>query len=246
MRRNIRKSAIFVLIALVFSGCNIPSKLIDIRGSGVIKSETRQVSGFDSIDFSGIGSLTIVQGSEEFLQIEAEDNLISHIESVVRAGKLSIEFKERINIIPSKDILFTLGVKDIKQLDVNGLGYVFSSQLLVDKLNVHSSGSSQVNLSALSGNELNVEISGAGIFKIEGNVDIQNIDVSGAGVYDAGNLQSKQARINISGAGSAILWVENALEVELSGFTALRYYGKPSLVKRVSGIARIEELGLHP
>ena len=246
MWRKIRKRTIFVLLALIFSGCNIPSKLNDIRGSGVIKSETRRVSGFDSIDFSGIGSLTIIQGNEEYLKIDAEENLIPHIESVVRARKLSIGFKERINIIPSKDILFTLSVKDVKQLDVNGLGYVFSSKLHIDKLNVHSSGSSQVNLSALTCDVLNVEISGAGIFKIDGIVDTQSIDVGGAGVYDAGNLRSKNARIKISGAGSAILWVENTLEAELSGVTALRYFGKPSLVKRVSGIARIEELGLHP
>lgn len=246
MRRKIRKGTIFVLLALIFSGCNIPSKLIDIRGSGVIKSETRQINEFDSIDFSGIGSLTIVQGNEEFLQIEAEENLISHIESVVRAGKLSIGFKERINIIPSKDILFTLYVKDIKQLDVDGLGYVFSSQLNVDKLNVHSSGSSQVNISGLTGKKLNIEISGAGIFKIEGVVEEQSIDVSGAGVYDAGNLRSENAIINITGAGSAILWVENSLDVDLSGVTSLRYFGEPSLAKHVSGIARIEELGLHP
>ncbi len=246
MRSKFQPVIIFVLLALIFSGCSIPSKLIDVRGSGLIRSETRDISGFNSIEFSGIGSLTIIQGNEEYLQIEAEENLISHIESVVRAGKLSIGFKDQINLIPSKDILFTLSVKDIQKLEVSGLGYVFSSQLSVDKLNVYSSGSSQVNLNGLTGNELKIEISGAGIFKIDGIVDSQSIEVSGAGVYDAANFRSKTAKITISGAGSAILWVENTLNAELSGVTSLRYFGKPSLVKRVSGIARIEELGLHP
>lgn len=236
----------FILLVFAVSACSVPTQLIEIRGSGVIQSETRQVKDIDSINLSGIGSLTILQSDEESLEIQAEDNLIKHLESVVRGGKLYIGAKNQYALIPTKDIQYTLKVKNIRQLEVSGLGYVYCSQLNADTIKIISSGSSQLKFDSLVSQNLFVEIDGAGIFKINGVTEKQNIFVSGAGAYDAGNLRSQNAEIEISGAGSATLWVESSLEVKLSGATSLRYYGKPIIKKNVSGISRIEELGIHP
>ena len=50
-----------------------------VRGSGDLVTEEREVSGFDELHFSGMGSLIIEQGDEETLIIEADDNIIDLI-----------------------------------------------------------------------------------------------------------------------------------------------------------------------
>ncbi len=40
-----------------------------MKGSGIIETESRDVRGFDAIDFSGNGELTITQGDSESLTI---------------------------------------------------------------------------------------------------------------------------------------------------------------------------------
>ncbi|MCJ7665330.1 MAG: hypothetical protein MUO59_01175, partial [Actinobacteria bacterium] len=44
-----------------------------VRGSGNMETEEREVSGFDEIYFSGIGSIIIEQGDKESLRVEGDD-----------------------------------------------------------------------------------------------------------------------------------------------------------------------------
>src|SRR5690349_18517826 len=46
------------------------------RGSGHVVSETREVSGFDSVSLAYPAQVLIKQGNAESLKIEAEDNLL--------------------------------------------------------------------------------------------------------------------------------------------------------------------------
>ena len=71
----------------------------------------------------------------------------------------------------------------------------------------------------------------------------QRVELSGASDYQAGDLESMETRIDISGAGSAIIWVENELNAELSGSGDLRYFGSPMLNTEMSGAGSIKSLG---
>ena len=238
--------ALWLCLLYAVSACSIPTQIAEIRGSGVVVSETRQVGDFNAINLSGIGSLTIIQGQQELLIVEAENNLLDHIESTIRGTSLTLGIEKGYTLIPVEDIKYTLTVKNLQELEVSGLGYIFCEQLIADKLAVIALGSSQLVFNDLNTKYISVEIDGAGIMKVKGKTDFQEIIVSGAGVYDAGYLRSDKAKIDISGAGSATLWVDSALEAKLSGATSLRYYGKPTLEKHVSGISRIDDLGIHP
>src|SRR5262249_45160714 len=58
------------LAALVLTGCDIHVGPVNVvRGSGNVKTESREVHDFDRVDVSGGGTLTITQGSTESLTI---------------------------------------------------------------------------------------------------------------------------------------------------------------------------------
>ena len=54
----------------------------------------------------------------------------------------------------------------------------------------------------------------------------------------------QNADVSISGAGDAILRVEQALDVRISGAGSVRYYGQPeSVSKQISGAGNVSEIG---
>lgn len=221
----LRKMLLIVgVLALMTAGCTLSMRYEE--GSGVVVEEERSVSGFDHVSFEGIGKIVITQGDEERLTVEAEDNIISHIDTKVRGQTLQISFDterwEKI-IRPTKPIRFYLTVTDLQALFLTGLGNIDVQEIEADRLDV--------------------SLSGAGSISLSGSVQEQDINVSGAGAYDAADLVSEVADINLSGAGSATVWVTEMLDVNISGLGSVSYYGDPTIEQSVSGLGNIQSLG---
>lgn len=212
------------ILALMTAGCTFSVRYEE--GSGVVIEEERAVSGFERVSFEGIGRVVIVQGDDESLRIEAEDNIMPHIETRVRGRTLEIRFdNERWeNIIrPTEPIRFYLTVTDLSAVFLSGLG-----DIEIEDIEVES---------------LDVTLSGAGSIMVSGSVRQQDVNVSGAGAYDAGDLRSEAADVNLSGAGSATVWATDSLDVNITGLGNVSYYGDPTLEQSVSGLGNIESLG---
>ena len=71
----------------------------------------------------------------------------------------------------------------------------------------------------------------------------QEIELSSVGTYSAGGLESARARIALSGAGTATLWVTEELDVDISGVGSVDYYGDPVVAPEISGLGRLNPLG---
>jgi hypothetical protein len=69
-----------------------------IWGSGHLVTESRQVSGFDSVLLSGAGELILDQTGVESLTITAEDNIIGELTSDVVGGQLILGTRPGVSI----------------------------------------------------------------------------------------------------------------------------------------------------
>src|SRR5689334_8391602 len=80
------------------------------RGSGNIITETRQVSNFHSIDISYPAQVLVKQGSQESLQIEADDNFLPGLQTQVRNNTLEIFYKTKDgkHVNPTKGVNITV------------------------------------------------------------------------------------------------------------------------------------------
>ena len=70
-----------------------------------------------------------------------------------------------------------------------------------------------------------------------------DVNISGFGSFEGEDLQSQTASINISGAGSATIWVEDELDANISGAGSINYYGSASVTKNVSGVGSVNREG---
>ncbi|MBM4240260.1 MAG: DUF2807 domain-containing protein [Euryarchaeota archaeon] len=230
-------AAIILIIVVAASGCIGQTG----TGSGNLKNESKNVSGFNQIDLNGMGTLIITQGDKESLTVEAEDNVMPYIKTDVSNNKLSIKF-ENNSPVPTKPVKFYLTVKDINSIAISGSGKIESNKLNAKDLTIVISGAGEGNLTNLNATTLTITISGAGKMYIAGNVTNQTITISGAGEYTANDLSSKTVTITINGAGKATLRVSDLLNAIINGGGDISYIGNPKITQQINGAGNIKQI----
>jgi len=208
-----RRALALLAVGSVVTACSATA------GSGQLATQSRQVSGFTSVELTGVGELSIDQTGTESLTVSAEDNLLPLLTSRVEADTLILGKKPNTRIVTSKPITYTLTMKDITGLAVSGSG--------------------TINAPKLTTAALRIEISGSGVITTAGNVDDQSLEISGSGRYLADGLTSKTTTAEISGSGTANVVASNALDVKISGSGTLTYSGNPQVAQTVSGSGKL-------
>jgi hypothetical protein len=207
-------------------------------------TEERPVSDFNKISFSGLGNLIIEQGDKETLKIEAEDNIVPKILTSVQNQTLKIDYQWNwvsFSFHPNKPINIYVSVKDLQKIEGSGATTIKSQSIKTEKLEIKGSGMTKADIS-IETQQLNSEISGAGDFVLSGKADSQKIEISGAGKYEAKSLLSKNADIQVSGAGQTTVNVQEKLDVKISGAGKVSYIGNPQITQDISGAGKIEKI----
>jgi len=211
---KIRYFLLLAVLIVSLGGC----RFWGIRGSGDIETENRNVEEFDSIDASGAFKIYATIGDKHSLSVTADDNLLRYIVTKVRNGKLLLDTKRDLS--PRRDIVITITVKNIKQIEASGACEIFVENINNDFLEIDMSGASDI--------------------KLQGSSDKFSVYLSGAGNVDAKNLIAKKVKISLSGASDAVVHATESLDAEVSGVGSVDYYGDPDkVVTDVSGVGSI-------
>lgn len=233
---------IFILLAFFFGACGMNVNLSIDQGSGNVITQSREVGGFDRVVLSGIGDVTLTQGSREALTIEAEDNIIPHIKTEVKDKTLQISFDNKA-IIPTKPVKFNLTMRDIHSLETKGVSNIDAASIQTDRLELGISGTGNINLPKISADSVMINVSGAGNLTTGGKTGSQQVSLSGAGNYNGQDLQSKTAEVTITGLGRVVVWATDALDVTISGTGGVDYYGSPRVSQQISGLGKLNHAG---
>ncbi len=86
-----RKLSILFILSLLVTA--VMSSCRKVSGSGPVVSETRNVSGFSEVKSDFSGDVYITQGSIYNVRIEAQQNIIDVIETVLNDGILTLKGK---------------------------------------------------------------------------------------------------------------------------------------------------------
>jgi len=211
---------------------------------------TEPVSGIRRVRFRAVGDMTIVQGESEHLEIEASQAVRERVRTELIGDMLEIRFDQNwwdwIN--PrywnfSTPLRFHLTVRALDAIDTAGVGSLQVSAFTTPRLELHHSGAGSIEIRGLAVDELRVNQAGLGNIAISGQAQRQEIMLSGAGSYQAGRLDSSTAVVNLSGIGSATVWVHDSLDARLSGTGSIEYYGSPRVSQAVSGLGSVRQLG---
>lgn len=209
-----------------------------ITGEGPLKKIRSKVANFKELEIEGNFKITLSQG-EEFVEIEAEENIADLFEVKVDDQTLYFDAKEGYTLLPTQGIEIKIGFKELKEINAYGLSNISSNQTLTFnqlELGIHGSGTVKFPLTA---QKLAVQFTGASRGYLSGTADKLEVSIAGAGGFEAEQMDVKEAEVRISGAGYANLQVTDYLNASTVGSGTVRYLGDPKVDKRTAGAGKI-------
>ena len=192
----------------------------DERGSGVARSETRQLEAFGSIHAEGASLLEVEvkDGLAHSVEIGADDNLLQWVRTEVRAGVL--EISPAVSMSPVADLKIKVTAPALSSIHLEGANRL--------KLDIDTTG------------DLDVHLEGAGRMNASGRVGRLVVRSEGAGSIEALELVARAVDVRIEGAGRADVHATESLKARIEGAGIIRYAGNPKDVdKDVEGFGRI-------
>jgi hypothetical protein len=204
-RLKMKQQGLIVLVVLALAlsslACSF-SGFATVRGSGHVVEENRAVSGFTGVNLATLGNLQIQLGDPEGLRIEAEDNLIPYLETIVSGDQLEIRSQDGIQLRPTRSVNFYLTIKSLDSIALAGSGNIVAPDLKASRFYVRLSGSGDMTLGKLYATDIEMQLTGSGNLRVAGaTAQDQQITLSGSGDVELGNWNAETAEVRITGSG---------------------------------------------
>lgn len=203
----------FALSALfMLSGCHI-----GVHGSGVRKTEKRDLPAFSAIETTGAFEVIVNCQKPASFEIEADDNIVPLIETEVRNGALRVTTTKSYS--SSGGVVLRITVPDLAS--------------------VKSTGAGKFNISGVKNDKFEIQSTGAATVVASGQSKSVKIGSTGAGVIDAHDLRANDADVSVTGAAGVDVYATDELNVTVSGAGRVTYSGNPKVNKKVSGAGQV-------
>jgi hypothetical protein len=221
-----KKLAFFIFIAAIVigiglsyatgnvgqSGSWMSFKFGGVKGSGVVKTETRELPKFSAIDFGGAIELDVTAQKDQKVEIEADDNILPLITTEVKGDTLYISNQQRINW--HSKVRVRISVQDLNALNI--------------------SGASKATAGDLKSDNFKLDVSGASKIKLSGEADHLDIEASGASRVEADDFKAGVVSAEASGASKILVFATDSVTANASGASNITYSGNPKNVKKNS------------
>lgn len=193
----------------------------------------RSTDDYDGIGVSGWFDVELVDGTEGKLTLKGEENILEHIVTEVKNGKLSIRVEKGYNLKPSswKDgIHITVPVEEISSIAMSGSGDVVGKKTLrATDFQTAMSGSGDIKLD-LEVETLSAAMSGSGDMDLSGRANSFEATISGSGDIDAYGLEADNVEATVSGSANINVTAKKMLKARVSGSGDISYRGNPEKV----------------
>ena len=209
-----KKPAILLALAL---GCVFVFSACGVRGSGVRKTEKRDLPAFTSIETTGAFEVEVTCQKPASFEIEADDNILPLIETEVKGGVLRITTTKHYSSRGA--IALRIAIPNLERVRSTGAGKFHVLDLKNDTFRIDSTGAATV---VAEGQSKSIEISS-----------------TGAGQIDAHNLRVSKADVRVTGAAGVEVNASDELDVTVSGVGRVTYSGSPKVNKHVSGAGQV-------
>ncbi len=208
--------------------------------------DTRVATGFSRIEIDGQAEVILLQGTSEGVTIEATAQALRQIDTDVRNRTLSITLSDQrswwdwiLGGNATRSPRITINFINLERIEASGSVNFTASTLKAEDLRLEFAGACTLHIGDLQASRLRLDGAGAVKAELAGKVPAQFIDLSGVSSYQAGGLFSESAKLQVSGAGKALVNASKSLKVEISGAGVVRYIGDPRIEQEISGVGKI-------
>lgn len=211
-----------------------------VKGTGDVVHKPVSVDAFHGIILQGSMDVMITPGTEQSVEIVAQQNIADLITTEVRDGSWIIATREGFST--NKEFTVRIQVPAMDKVKIQGSGDVKGTGSFkadnVD-LKIEGSGDIEMNYHATS---VKVKVEGSGDVALRGTCTDLNIAIEGSGDVDTRGLQCTNARTSIEGSGDVIVNATAELDARIAGSGSVSYVGSPNVKKSVAGSGEVKKL----
>jgi len=217
-----------------------------VDGNGNVKRQAREAGHFTAVAMALSGKVEVRRGERDSVAIEADDNLLPLIETVVEDGTLQIRTRHAVSIHTRKLRVFVT-VRQLERLALAGSGDIDADRMDGARVQFDIGGSGTIRVGKVEAERIVVGVGGSGNLRVEGGaVRTVSISVGGSGDIDFARVRAESANVTIAGSGDATVWVRDSLSTTMMGSGSVAYYGDPRVAKSMMGSGNVRRLGATP
>ncbi len=219
----------FTALVILCTACNNGK-----RGSGNIVSENRTVNTFTKINASTSVEVDVTQGTQATVTVEADDNLIKYIETIVVNGELKIRIKN-ISIWNDATIKVHVVAPQIEALKASASASIFSNTTLnsTNTFLVHASSSANIDAN-INAPKVTVEASSSADVTLSGRTKEAVADASSSATININKLLAETVYAEASSSADVAIFASLKLIAKANSSGSITYTGG------VSDIAKTE------
>ncbi|MEO7264661.1 MAG: head GIN domain-containing protein [Ferruginibacter sp.] len=222
-----KKYLLLMPVIALFVSCNFTS------GSGKIVSEKRNVASFHGVSASQGFNVEIRIGQVQEVVIEADDNLMGQVKTIVKGGILKISLDEHnVNNAHLKAFVMATSINSLETSSA-------ASIICKDELNVN--GEMQLNASSaskitvlLNAPTVNAESSSGSDIKLSGHTKNFDAESSSGATINAYDLLSENTKASGSSGANLKVHASVSLDASASSGANIKYRGGANVSKSVS------------
>ncbi|MBR3568541.1 MAG: DUF2807 domain-containing protein [Salinivirgaceae bacterium] len=200
-----------------------------IKGNGKVKTDVRQVSGFNRVVVQGFVELYLSQETTESVKIESEENLVSLFKTSVSDSTLyvfvpSVKKALKLNV--------TVAYKDLKQIILLNEVTLQSEKVAnFDDIEIICGGASRLNFE-FKATKSTVKVLDNSAVSLRGYTEYLTVEAHDETEVSAFDLQSDNCTIIGSGYAEISINVKKRLGITMSGSSNLYYMGEANIWQR--------------
>ncbi len=216
-----------------------------VSGSGKVSTESRSLADFQAVALNGSVDLVVRQGAAQSVLVEADDNLLPLLETVVEStaqgATLVVRWKKGQSLYTRSKVLITVALPTLSALSASGSGDIRVEPFNTPALKLSLSGSGDAKLHSLNTADFGINISGSGDVAANGSATKLSISIAGSGDVRLADLKSDDVTVSIAGSGDAAVNANKTLEVRIAGSGNVSYSGNATVKSKVAGSGSVNK-----
>ena len=195
------------------------------KGSGRITTETRNIAAFSSVDVAGSIDVEIMQGDKNEVVVEADDNILTYVETVSNNGVLSIRIKPNTNLrnFTARVRLTSPLYKNISAAassEIIGKNYITSAE----KITLKASSSADINIQ-IDAPVIYVDGSSSADITLAGKTKQLDANASSSSDLKLEELKAETVTANASSSSTINLFASVMLDARATSSADINYTG---------------------
>jgi len=232
---------LILILLILFLGIITHVDDIFVEGNNDLLKESREITGFDAIASSGDFKVIVKPGDAYSVEVKAESNLLSYIETIVVHNTLKIRTRGIHSLLQNYPVEVFITTPVLNGLYLSGSGMITTGRFASNEFNISISGSGDIDTKINTGS-MKANIVGSGNIFLEGDSKVGRFLIVGSGKIKSYQSQQRNCDAIILGSGALYVNTLETIDARISGSGSVFYINHPIISKSIYGSGKVLDM----